>query len=141
LRSPWRAAGRLRRSDPRRGRFRSQYHGLTLLRRRGSRPHPVLLLLDPALIAIEAPHAILAACLDHIGDLTELAGAYGSFRRNVREQYLATRDAQLLRFEKLQTLTDGADQAIGQLSADAALYLSRKGHADPRECLDAGGRM
>lgn len=115
------------------GRFR---HGLERLHGSGRsrrRPHPIVLLLHPALVPVERPHAIVAAGQDDVRDLSHLARPNGGLRGRAAEENLAFRHPQLQGCEELESLANHADQHVGELGADAALGLSRKRHADPAQ--------
>src|SRR5258708_2657014 len=70
-------------------------HALIRQRRRQGRLHPILLLRDPALVAVEIPHALLAAGLQHIRDLTELTASNRSLGGGPRQESFAHRNPQL----------------------------------------------
>jgi len=83
----------------------------------------------------------LAAGLNHIRDLTELPRPDRSLGAGAGQKDFATRHTQLHGVQEVEALANDADQAVGQLPADVALYLRGKRHADAAQGFSAIGRM
>src|SRR5215471_7962792 len=102
---------------------------------------PVFLLQYPPLVAIEAPHAVFAAGLDHRRDLTELTDANSASACRAGTKDLALRHADSISVEIVETLADHPDEAICKLGANVPLNLRGEGHTQSRERFGAGRRM
>ena len=86
---------------------------------RSLRPHPFGDLLNPALVAVERPHALVAARLEHARDLAETSGPNGSPGAGTRQQDFAARHAQSMGGQEFEALTAESDETISELRADA----------------------
>ena len=134
---------RPRRGTSRRGRWAGVYHRYRLTLhggRRQRRPHPVALLLDPALIARERPQPILGRRLQYGGQLAELPGRMCLSRRSSRAVARNAVRAALRAGQKLEPLTHHAHQAVSELRTHARLQVRRKRQAQSLQCLRAAGR-
>src|SRR6516165_79049 len=93
---------------------------------RGARGCPLVVLLDPLAVAIEGPHALLAARLYYVDEMAECPGADGAPGAGASQQQLAARHSQAAVAQVIKALAQNAHQTIGQLSANAALNVRGK---------------
>src|SRR5579863_2318155 len=72
-------------------RLRRRYRARASSRCRG--PNPLLHLFHPALVAVEGPHALLAAGLEYVGYLAEIPGPNRPLGARTRKQDFTARDS------------------------------------------------
>jgi len=100
---------------------------------------PVFAFVEPGTIAMKAPHAVFGAGFKKGDDFEEVAIANKVFYRVGGHEHLAFGDAHLEVFAEMEALGDDGDEAISELSGDAALDFGGERADDALESFGASG--